>query len=445
MSSAEIIKAAGGIIERYTKQGIEIALIHRTRYGSEWCLPKGKLDNEEGWEDAALREVREETGLNCSIVGIVGTISYYVKDIPKIVLFFRMSVKENMGFIPTEEVDKVEWISPAEAFDQLSHTEEIELLKRTYEMERPEAPAESFNRLLTTARTVFQARRKGRLTSDITVYRQELHRRSLLNDLSSEASLAVRESCKLIKLAERAVLYGDIDRGWKCLNGAKRMELFSYSDTKELAFKALALREEASKLSPWRKKAIDSLLGPSSNPKEIKDVATIYEAAQIRDEHFSNEAYKSSLKRDYNFSLIVLLAIIIISIFSMLKNNIIVLSDSADYYGWEMIVSVAIFGLLGGVVSAITREMDIANKPSKIPEVVTAIRVTLLRVFIGSAFALVIYLFMRSEITQIFDKEIATSLQTANSFTIYAVSFVAGYTERLVLRAVEVVAGKSEK
>ena len=47
-------------------EGVEIALVHRPRY-DDWCLPKGKLKRGEEFAAAAVRETREETGLDCEL------------------------------------------------------------------------------------------------------------------------------------------------------------------------------------------------------------------------------------------------------------------------------------------------------------------------------------------------------------------------------------------
>ncbi len=59
---ARRVEAAGGIVERDGR----IAVVHRPRY-DDWSLPKGKLDRGETFEQAALREVHEETGLVCEL------------------------------------------------------------------------------------------------------------------------------------------------------------------------------------------------------------------------------------------------------------------------------------------------------------------------------------------------------------------------------------------
>ncbi len=68
---AKLIRAAGGLLWRETARGLEIMLVHRERY-DDWSLPKGKLNKEERWEDAALREVLEELAYRSSWVSLPG-------------------------------------------------------------------------------------------------------------------------------------------------------------------------------------------------------------------------------------------------------------------------------------------------------------------------------------------------------------------------------------
>ena len=56
------------LVVRERDGGAEVAVVHRPRY-DDWSLPKGKLHPGEDWEAAALREVREETGLRCELGG----------------------------------------------------------------------------------------------------------------------------------------------------------------------------------------------------------------------------------------------------------------------------------------------------------------------------------------------------------------------------------------
>ena len=64
-------KAAGGVVVR---DG-EVVVVHRPRY-EDWTLPKGKLDPGETLEEAALREVEEETGLRCRLVRELPPVAY---------------------------------------------------------------------------------------------------------------------------------------------------------------------------------------------------------------------------------------------------------------------------------------------------------------------------------------------------------------------------------
>jgi 8-oxo-dGTP diphosphatase len=69
-SDKNVIFAAGGLLWKKSLKGTKVAIIHRTRYKSEWCLPKGKCDDDKDQtlEDTALREVEEETKCKARII-----------------------------------------------------------------------------------------------------------------------------------------------------------------------------------------------------------------------------------------------------------------------------------------------------------------------------------------------------------------------------------------
>jgi 8-oxo-dGTP diphosphatase len=115
MSSDEI-QAAGGVVMR---DGL-VAVVHRPRY-DDWSLPKGKLDEGESFEEAALREVWEETGLRVSLGEELPTVEYTVRERPKRVRYWRMSVDSDPGFAANDEVDQLRWLSPADAVALLTY------------------------------------------------------------------------------------------------------------------------------------------------------------------------------------------------------------------------------------------------------------------------------------------------------------------------------------
>ena len=107
-----------------------VALVHRPRYG-DWSLPKGKLDGGETSEDAALREVHEETGLRCRLIEELPPVAYRdAKGRGKQVRYWLMTVEaEPPPFEPTAEVDEVRWLDAAEALERLSYERDRELLR----------------------------------------------------------------------------------------------------------------------------------------------------------------------------------------------------------------------------------------------------------------------------------------------------------------------------
>ena len=121
------IEAAGGIVLRQGAEAVEVCLVHRPRY-DDWTLPKGKLDRDETFEDAALREVWEETGLHCELGREVESTDYTDgKGRSKIVRYWLMAVVGG-EFEPNHEVDELRWMTAHEAIEALTYERDRELL-----------------------------------------------------------------------------------------------------------------------------------------------------------------------------------------------------------------------------------------------------------------------------------------------------------------------------
>jgi 8-oxo-dGTP pyrophosphatase MutT (NUDIX family) len=102
-------------------------VVHRPKY-DDWSFPKGKLDPDESDEDAALREVEEETGFACRLDRELSSTRYRDRfGRPKVVRYWVMDPVEG-EFRPTKEVDELRWLSPDEAAGLLSYDHDRQLL-----------------------------------------------------------------------------------------------------------------------------------------------------------------------------------------------------------------------------------------------------------------------------------------------------------------------------
>jgi 8-oxo-dGTP diphosphatase len=133
------VLAAGGVVWRAidvgaageaAADGIEVVLVHRDRY-DDWSFPKGKLEKGESFEDAALREVAEETGLVCERGEEMPSTSYLdSKGRQKLVRYWAMRVVGTAPWMPNHEIDGRRWVTLDEATEMLTYAHDRELVER---------------------------------------------------------------------------------------------------------------------------------------------------------------------------------------------------------------------------------------------------------------------------------------------------------------------------
>lgn len=126
------IYAAGAILWREENGELLVALIHRSRR-DDWSWPKGKVDPGESLPETAVREIAEETGLKIKLGPHLKVVNYTVGNgTPKEVHYWaaRVSAKAlaNSKFKPSEEVESVEWRTPAEARKLLTYEFDSDVL-----------------------------------------------------------------------------------------------------------------------------------------------------------------------------------------------------------------------------------------------------------------------------------------------------------------------------
>ena len=130
--------SAGGIVFRL-EEGTPLFLLIRDSYGN-WGFPKGHVERGEGAEDAALREVREETGLReLASCGLIDTIDWYFRFrgrlIHKSCHFYLMETSETETAPQSAEgITACQWVTYGEAHEAVSYANAREVLRRAREM-----------------------------------------------------------------------------------------------------------------------------------------------------------------------------------------------------------------------------------------------------------------------------------------------------------------------
>jgi 8-oxo-dGTP pyrophosphatase MutT (NUDIX family) len=124
--------SAGGVVI----QDDHVLMIRtRTRRGrSVWTFPKGRVETGESDPEAALREVCEETGYACRLLGPLAKTTFSFRHGPnrirKTVTWFLLKPTRLAGNPDPREVDEVRWIPLNEAYSKLSYRSDRSLLSQ---------------------------------------------------------------------------------------------------------------------------------------------------------------------------------------------------------------------------------------------------------------------------------------------------------------------------
>jgi len=129
--------SAGGAVFRQTDSGLEVAIV-AVNPGNRWQLPKGIVDADETLETAALREVREEAGIEAELIEKIETIEYWYIGTKsgervrfhKFVHFFLMKYLSGDVANHDHEVSEARWVKPDEAIKMLAFKSEKSVVEK---------------------------------------------------------------------------------------------------------------------------------------------------------------------------------------------------------------------------------------------------------------------------------------------------------------------------
>lgn len=126
--------SAGGVVVR-DAACVVIVPTRRAADGSKvLALPKGHPDGEESALDAALREVREEAGVDSRLIEPLGDVRYWYqrkgKRIQKVVTFFLLEYVSGDVADHDHEVETARWMALEEAAEVLTYSGEREMVRR---------------------------------------------------------------------------------------------------------------------------------------------------------------------------------------------------------------------------------------------------------------------------------------------------------------------------
>lgn len=287
---------------------------------------------------------------------------------------------------------------------------------------------------------------RSRLEGDISAFEKDLENLKFKNKTGSWAGLAG----KSLEEAREAMKDYDFSRAWRCLHKAQNISLLGLEEEGKKIKAQIILNEARDKLgNSWREKSIEDLLTNKGEPKAKFSDEELVKADEILTGHLENRYLKiGAFTRHLSFlslsAAMAIIAFLILLAYPLGKVDLGILTSNNGGNGlgiftWNLALSIVIFGVMGAAVSGMLSARDRAD--ARIPDQQISNRLTLAKLAVGAMSALAVVAFITSGILNLSILE----KNTATPELILAVSFAAGFTERLVYRAVETVAQSDSK
>lgn len=133
--------SAGGVAFHWKDSDLEIAIVS-VKPSLRWQLPKGIVDRGESPQVTAVREVREEAGIETDLIKLIETIEYWYRSVKdgkpvryhKFVHFYLLEYRSGDVSNHDHEVEESRWVSVDEAIEMLEFKNEREVVEKAREM-----------------------------------------------------------------------------------------------------------------------------------------------------------------------------------------------------------------------------------------------------------------------------------------------------------------------
>lgn len=433
--------AGGLLLDAPLEARPRVAVIHRSTHG-DYSLPKGHVEGDETLEEAAARELREETGYDADCLGIAGAIAYPRDGHTKSVTFFYF-LRRTAEPTDSEQdgVDRVEWMTFERAREVVSYDEQAELLRRAdpgadrWEPDRLRPGQSGLPRWWWRTRLRWDPRR-DRLDAAIELFERELGalRRRADGERSvrtpggsrEEGSAWWRTSAdELLALARTMSTEGRVDAAWEALHSSQRLSFHELDPQEQLVREEILRHEIERKLEGWRREAALKTLDVPENGAHA-----LIRAQELLDQHNNNVYLKLRLAGRRLIAAATVLGLTLLGLgLAVYFEAFGDVSPGAGLFVLHdvgLFVGALILGVFGAMLSLVLDLSGSSPANNRIYELATARWSALVaRLFIGAGSAVLAVAAVQAVIVG------------GDQPWLYLAAIPAGFSERLVRRAVD--------